>query len=96
MQVLSKEVEEDTAFFEAYDDLTFMNERTNCSVMKCDIAEADDIIQGPHIHPNDEHVIVSSDTDFVQLLSENVQSQYNGITKETIKLDGVYDDKGKS
>ena len=41
-----KEVEEDTAFFEAYDDfLTFMNERTNCSVMKCDIAEADDIIQ---------------------------------------------------
>ena len=38
-----KEVEEDTAFFEAYDDfLKFMNERTNCSVMKCDIAEADD------------------------------------------------------
>ena len=49
VQVLSKEVEEDTAFFEAYDDLTFMNERTNCSVMKCDIAEADDIIQGLYI-----------------------------------------------
>ena len=30
---------------------------------------------------------------FVQLLSENVH-QHNGITKETIKLDGVYDDKG--
>ena len=72
-----------------------MNERTNCSVMKCDIAEADDIIaRFIYKHPNDEHVIVSSDTDFVQLLSENVH-QYNGITKETIKLDGVYDDKGK-
>ena len=40
-----KEVEEDTAFFEAYDDfLKFMTERTNCSTIKCDIAEADDII----------------------------------------------------
>tara|TARA_B100000989_G_scaffold74587_2_gene52688 strand:- start:61980 stop:62987 length:1008 start_codon:yes stop_codon:yes gene_type:complete len=91
-----KEVEEDTAFFEAYDDfLKFMNERTNCSTIKCPIAEADDIIaRFIAKHPTDEHVIVSSDTDFVQLLTDKVH-QYNGITKETIRLDGVYDDKGK-
>lgn len=91
-----KEAEEDVAFFEAYDDfLKFINERTNCSTIKVDIAEADDIIaRWIAKHPNDNHVIVSSDTDFVQLLSKNVH-QYNGITKETIKLDGVYDDKGK-
>jgi len=91
-----KEAEEDVAFFEAYDDfLTFMSERTNCSTIKCDIAEADDIIaRFIAKHPNDEHVIVSSDTDFVQLLASNVH-QYNGITKETIRLDGVYDDAGK-
>ena len=91
-----KEAEEDVAFFEAYDDfLKFINERTNCSTIKIDIAEADDVIaRWISKHPNDNHVIVSSDTDFVQLLSNNVH-QYNGITKETIKLDGVYDDKGK-
>tara|TARA_B100000085_G_scaffold174066_1_gene158563 strand:+ start:15 stop:1022 length:1008 start_codon:yes stop_codon:yes gene_type:complete len=91
-----KEVEEDTAFFEAYDDfLKFMTERTNCSTIKCDIAEADDIIaRFIAMHPNDEHVIVSSDTDFVQLLTPTVH-QYNGITKETIRLDGVFDDAGK-
>ena len=91
-----KEAEEDVAFFEAYDDfLKFINERTNCSTIKIDIAEADDVIaRWITKHPNDNHVIVSSDTDFVQLLSTNVH-QYNGITKETIKLDGVYDDKGK-
>ncbi len=91
-----KEVEEDTAFFEAYDDfLKFMTERTNCSTIKCDIAEADDIIaRFIAMHPDDEHVIVSSDTDFVQLLTPTVH-QYNGITKETIRLDGVFDDAGK-
>ena len=91
-----KEVEEDTAFFEAYDDfLKFMTERTNCSTIKCDIAEADDIIaRFIAKHPDDEHVIVSSDTDFVQLLTPTVH-QYNGITKETIRLNGVFDDTGK-
>ena len=58
--------EEDTLFFEAYDDFTkFVQERTNCSVMKCDIAEADDIHCTFYCpHPNDTHIIVSSDSDY--------------------------------
>ena len=74
------EQEEDALFFEAYDSLvTFLAENANCSTLQCDIAEADDIIaRFVNMHPDDNHVIVSSDTDFVQLVSENVK-QYNGI-----------------
>ena len=88
--------EEDTLFFEAYDDFTkFVAERTNCSVMQCDIAEADDIIaRFIALHPNDTHIIVSSDSDYVQLLTPTVH-QYNGITNEMIRLDGVVNDDGK-
>ena len=90
------EQEEDKLFFEAYDDfLKFIDERTNCSAMRCEIAEADDIIaRFIALHPNDTHVIVSSDTDFVQLITPTVH-QYNGITNELIKLDGVVNDEGK-
>lgn len=90
------EQEEDKLFFEAYDDfLKFIDERTNCSAMRCEIAEADDIIaRFIALHPNDTHVIVSSDTDFVQLITPTVH-QYNGITNELIKIDGVVDDEGK-
>lgn len=90
------EQEEDKLFFEAYDDfLKFLENKTNCSVLHCEIAEADDMIaQWIALHPDDEHVIVSSDTDFVQLLANNV-SQYNGITNELIQLNGVVDDEGK-
>ena len=60
--------EEDKLFWETYDELTtFLKEKSNCSVLRCDIAEADDIIaRWIHMHPEDQHVIVSSDTDFVQ------------------------------
>jgi 5'-3' exonuclease len=39
-------------------------------------------------------VIVSSDSDFYQLLAANVR-QYNGITKELITIEGIFDDKGR-
>ena len=38
-------------------------------------------------------MIISSDTDFVQLLAPNV-SQYNGITDELLTLKGIFDAKG--
>ena len=46
------------------------------------------------LHPQDEHVIISSDTDFVQLLAKNVK-QYNGITDELHTVEGIFDAKGK-
>ena len=91
-----EQIEEDKLFWETYDELTtFLKDNANCSVLQCEIAEADDIIaRFIHMHPDDNHVIVSSDTDFVQLVSKNV-NQYNGIQGHTMTLEGVFDDYGK-
>lgn len=90
------EQEEDKMFWETYDALTtYLSEKTNCSVIRCPTAEGDDIIaRWIALHPSDQHTIISSDTDFVQLLAENVQ-QYNGITDELHTLEGIFDAKGK-
>ena len=90
------EAEEDKLFWETYDQLTtYLRERTNCSVIRHPEAEADDIIaRFIALHPADHHTIVSSDTDFVQLLADNVD-QYNGITDELLTLTGIWDGKGK-
>ena len=89
------EQEEDKLFWETYDSMTkYLREGTNCSVIRHDQAEADDMIaRWIALHPQDDHVIISSDTDFVQLLASNV-SQYNGITDELLTLEGIFDAKG--
>jgi len=91
------EAEEDKMFWETYDSLTkYLSEKTNCSVIRCPTAEGDDIIaRWIALHPQDEHVIISSDTDFVQLLASNV-NQYNGITDELHTIEGIFDAKGKA
>ena len=89
-----KEIEDDELFFEAYDDMIkYFNDKTNASVIRCPTAEADDLIATwIQTHPNDQHVIVSTDSDFYQLLSENVR-QYNGTTEEIVTLEGVINAK---
>jgi len=90
------EAEEDKLFWETFDELkTFLSERTNCTVLRHENLEADDLIAGwIQSHPADHHTIVSSDTDFYQLLAPNV-NQYNGISDELHTLDGILDKKGK-
>jgi 5'-3' exonuclease len=90
------EQEEDKMFWETYDALTsYLSEKTNCSVIRCATAEGDDIIaRWIALHPQDDHTVISSDTDFVQLLASNV-TQYNGITDELITIEGIFDAKGK-
>ena len=65
------EQEEDKLFWETYDSLTkYLADGTNCSVIRHPEAEADDVIaRWIALHPQDEHYIISSDTDFVQLLA---------------------------
>ena len=91
-----KEIEDDEIFFEAYQEFVdFVTEKTNCSVIQQGNAEADDLIATwIQTHPNDSHVIVSTDSDFYQLMAPNVK-QYNGVSEQTITLDGVFDKKGK-
>jgi 5'-3' exonuclease len=90
------EQEEDRVFWETYDVFTkYLAEQTNCSVIRHGQAEADDVIaRWIALHPQDQHVIVSSDTDFVQLVAANVD-QFNGITDELITLRGIFDDRDR-
>ena len=90
------EAEEDRLFWETFDNLkTFVAEKTNCTVLQHPELEADDLIAGfIQAHPGDHHTIVSSDTDFYQLLADNV-NQYNGISDELHTLQGIFDKKGK-
>lgn len=87
---------EDQMFWGAFDEIkTYLSTKSNCTVLQNSILEGDDLIAGwIQAHPNDEHVIISSDTDFYQLLAENVK-QYNGITDELHTLAGILDRKGK-
>ena len=84
-----KQMEDDELFFEAYDDMiTFFTGKTNCSVIQQKNAEADDLIATwIQQHPEDDHVIVSTDSDFYQLLADNV-IQYNGTTDQIVSLEG--------
>lgn len=89
------EIEEEALFFEVFNDfINFIKSSTNCSVISCDTAEADDIIaRFIEMHPDDMHTILSSDSDYYQLISENV-AMYNGVSKELITHLGVFDDEG--
>jgi len=90
------EQKEDEAFWSAFDDMnSFIIDKTNCTTLQHPELEADDLIAGwIQSHPDDEHVIVSSDTDFYQLLAENVK-QYNGISDELHTIEGIFDKKGE-
>ena len=90
------EAEEDKLFWEAFDNINeFVREKTNCTTLQHPNLEADDLIAGwIQSHPKDEHVIVSSDSDFYQLLAENV-NQYNGISDELHTLKGIFNKKGE-
>jgi 5'-3' exonuclease len=89
-----KEQENDAIMFEAYESLvTFIKDKTNVTTLRHSDAEADDMIAlFIASHPDDHHTIVSSDTDYYQLLAENVQ-MYNGVSNQIITLDGFFDEK---
>jgi 5'-3' exonuclease len=96
MSQTEAEVEENKMFWETYETFTtYLKEKTNVSVLRDPIAEADDLIaRFIHLHPEDEHFIISSDTDYLQLITPKVK-QYNGVAGHLITLEGYFDDKGK-
>jgi len=55
-------------------------------------AEADDMIAlFIEAHPNDNHIIVSSDSDYFQLITDNV-TMYDGVQNRIITKDGFFKD----
>lgn len=92
----AKEQAEDELFWETFDEFKkFVTEKSNCTVLHHPQLEADDLIAGfIQSHPDAEHVIISTDSDFHQLLAPNVR-QYNGVAEETYTINGILDKKGK-
>jgi 5'-3' exonuclease len=91
-----REAEEDRVFWETFDQFKeFITDKTNCTVLQHPQLEADDLIAGfIQAHPNDNHVIISTDGDFAQLIAPNVK-QYNGVSAVTTTHEGYFDEKGK-
>jgi 5'-3' exonuclease len=91
-----REQEEDKLFWETFDKFKdFVTTKTNCTVLQNSRLEADDLIAGfIQNHPDDDHVIISTDSDFAQLISPKVK-QYNGVADTLTTHEGIFDKKGK-
>jgi 5'-3' exonuclease len=91
-----REAEEDRVFWETFDQFKeFITEKTNATVLQHPQLEADDLIAGwIKSHPDDNHIIISTDGDFAQLIAPNVK-QYNGVMQVTTTHEGYFDEKGK-
>jgi len=89
----SREQEEDQIMFQSYDDMiTFLDEKTNVTMLQHPEAEADDMIAVfIQSHPNDNHIIISSDSDYMQLVTDNV-TIYDGVQNRIITKDGFFKD----
>jgi 5'-3' exonuclease len=90
-----QEIKEDQLFWETFDQFKdFIKDKTNCTVLQHPQLEADDLIAGwIKYHPDSQHVIISTDGDFAQLVSPNVR-QYNGVTDIITSHEGYFDGKG--
>lgn len=91
-----KEQEDFAIVLDAYNDLTtYLTEKTNISVIRNPSAEADDMIYiCIEAHPDDEHILVSSDSDFYQLLRMPNVKLYDPIKDILLTQDGIFDDDG--
>lgn len=92
----SKEKEDDALLFEAFNEFCeFLKKQTNVTVLQSKGIEADDwIARWIQTHPEDQHVIISNDSDFIQLLSPNV-TLYNAVEERTVTPEAVYDSRDR-
>jgi 5'-3' exonuclease len=94
--VTEAEVEENAMFWDTYEKFTtFIKDKTNVSVLRHEQAEADDMIaRFIALHPTDTHYIISTDTDYDQLITDKV-SRYNGVGNELVTINGYLKENGK-
>lgn len=95
MAKTTSEQAEDSAFFEVMEEFVqWLRQHTNCTILRHANAEADDMIaRWVAVHPNDKHIIISSDSDFQQLIAPNCWV-YNGIAALLYTHTGIYDKDG--
>lgn len=74
----------------------YLSEATQCSVLAVQDVEGDDFIaRWIARHPTDDHVIVSGDSDFVQLMAPNV-CIYDAMNQRMIGTQAVVNEQGKT
>src|SRR5574337_1168584 len=93
-----KEQEEQKQLLESYSELIeYLRNNTNATVIQNPIAEADDMIAiWVEDHCNDKNILISSDSDFIQLLRFDNLTIYDPIKDITITKDGITDDNGNN
>jgi 5'-3' exonuclease len=94
--VTEEELEESRMFWETYSAFTtYISEKTNVSVLRHERAEADDMIaRFVHLHPGSTHLIISTDTDYDQLITDKV-SRFSGVAGELVTINGYLKENGK-
>ena len=93
-QKTEEEQENGRMLIEAFSELTdYIDSKTNISVVNHPQAEADDMIyMWIEMHPDDNHILISTDSDFIQLLRFPNVSIYDPVRDIILKQDGVYKD----
>jgi len=96
MSITEEEAEESKMFWDTYSKFTeYIQSKTNVSVLRHERAEADDMIaRFIALHPSDRHYIISTDTDYDQLITDKV-SRYNGVGNELVTTNGYLKENGK-
>ena len=75
--------------------ITYLDVHTRCTVLKSNGIEGDDFVARWILrHPDDEHIIISGDSDFVQLLAPNVHI-YDAINQRMIGIDKITNAEGR-
>jgi 5'-3' exonuclease len=94
--VTEEELEESRQFWETYQVFTdYISQKTNASVLRHERAEADDMIaRFIALHPADKHFIISTDTDYDQLITDKV-FRYSGVAGELVTLTGYLKENGR-
>jgi hypothetical protein len=90
------EQDENTLFTDALNKLVvYFSQHTRCTVLDAQDVEGDDFIaRWIGRHPHDNHMIISGDSDFVQLISPHV-GIYDAINQRYILLNGIVDERGQ-
>jgi 5'-3' exonuclease len=96
MALPPRQQEAQRVFFETFDTLVqYLNQDSRCTVLAAAEIEGDDFIaRWITRHPEDRHVIVSGDSDFVQLVSVNVQV-FDAFNQRMLSHTGVTNERGE-
>jgi 5'-3' exonuclease len=91
-----REKEEDEVMMEVLNQtIEYLAEKTRCTVLQSDGVEGDDFVaRWIQLHPNDHHIILSGDSDFIQLLDYDV-TIVDGVNERVITRDAVTDFTGQ-